>query len=103
MLPRRRGQPTLGRVTPPTSRFAVFGTTEQPLRAKDICHALGIATTANHAESLLAKLNRLVTRDVLTEDQPGLFALSATSAGPAIIPPGARRPCPPLHCAEPIG
>jgi hypothetical protein len=51
------------------------------LRAKAICRALGIGTTANHTESLRAKLKRLVTRGVLTEDRPGLFTLAPTAAG----------------------
>jgi polyhydroxyalkanoate synthesis regulator phasin len=63
--------------------LAVLGTAEYPLRAKDICLALGTGTTANHTESLRAKLKRLVTRGVLTEDQPGLFALAPSPAGPA--------------------
>jgi hypothetical protein len=66
--------------------LAVFATTgsapNSGLRAKDICHALGIGTTANHTESLRAKLKRLVTRGVLTEAEPGLFTLAqpATSS-----------------------
>lgn len=63
--------------------LAVFGTAGQPLRAKDICHVLGVGTTANHTESLRAKLKRLVARGVLTEDQPGLFTLAPTPAEPA--------------------
>ncbi|RSM41947.1 hypothetical protein DMB66_55360 [Actinoplanes sp. ATCC 53533] len=63
--------------------LAVFTTAEQQLRAKDICRALGIGVTANHTEGLRAKLNRLVTRGVLTEDQPGLFALAPAPAGHA--------------------
>jgi hypothetical protein len=63
--------------------LAVLGTAEYPLRAKDICLALGMDTTANHTESLRAKLKRLVTRGVLTEDQPGLFALTPSPAGRA--------------------
>jgi hypothetical protein len=63
--------------------LAVFGTAGHPLRAKDICRALGIGVTANHTESLRAKLKRLVTRGVLTEDQPGLFTLAPNPAGPA--------------------
>lgn len=62
--------------------LAVFGTAEQPLRAKDICRALGQSTTANHTESLRAKLKRLVARGVLTEDQPGLFTGTPTPAAP---------------------
>lgn len=63
--------------------LAVFTTAEQALRAKDICRALGVGVTANHTESLRAKLKRLVTRGVLTENTPGLFALAPTPAGPA--------------------
>lgn len=61
--------------------LAVFTTTEQRLRAKDICRALGVGTTANHTESLRAKLKRLVARGVLTENEPGLFALASAPAG----------------------
>jgi hypothetical protein len=53
--------------------LAVFATTGNGLRAKDICHALGVGTTANHTESLRAKLKRLVARGVLIEPEPGLF------------------------------
>lgn len=63
--------------------LTVFSTAEQPLRAKDICRALGIGTTANHTESLRAKLKRLVARGVLSENTPGLFVLAPTPAGPA--------------------
>jgi hypothetical protein len=63
--------------------LAVFGTAGQQLRAKDICHVLGVGTTANHTESLRAKLKRLVARGVLTEGQPGLFTLAPTTAEPA--------------------
>ncbi|MFI5897821.1 hypothetical protein ACIA5D_47840 [Actinoplanes sp. NPDC051513] len=61
----------------------MFATAEQRLRAKDICRALGIGTTANDTESLRAKLKRLVARGVLTENQPALVALAPTPAGPA--------------------
>lgn len=71
------GKPTYQQI------LAVFTTAEQPLRAKDICRALGIGTTANHTESLRAKLKRLLARGVLTENEPGLFALAPTPAGPA--------------------
>lgn len=63
--------------------LTVFTTAEQALRAKDICRTLGIGVTANHTESLRAKLKRLVTRGVLTENTPGLFALAPTPTGPA--------------------
>jgi len=62
--------------------LAVFAGAEHGLRAKDICHALGVGTTANHTESLRAKLKRLVARGVLTETEPGMFTLAqpATSS-----------------------
>jgi len=71
-----QGNPTYQQI------LAVFATTEHRLRAKDIYRALGIGVTANHTESLRAKLKRLVTRGVLTEDQPGLFTLAPTPTGP---------------------
>lgn len=60
--------------------LAVFTTTGNPLRARDICVALG--TAAKNTESLRAKLKRLVNRGVLTEPESGLFALAhpATSS-----------------------
>ena len=69
--------------------LAVFTTAGTALRAKDICHALGVGTTANDTESLRAKLKRLVARHVLLEPEPGLFTLaSATSCaeGPSAGP-----------------
>jgi hypothetical protein len=62
--------------------LAVFATTGNPLRAKDICVALGTGTAVKNTESLRAKLKRLVTRGVLTEAEPGLFTLAqpATSS-----------------------
>jgi hypothetical protein len=62
--------------------LAVFAATSDPLRAKDICIALGIGTAAKNTESLRAKLKRLVARGVLTEPESGLFALAqpATSS-----------------------
>ncbi|MGN9907766.1 hypothetical protein ACTMTJ_09450 [Phytohabitans sp. LJ34] len=57
--------------------LAVFATTDlSGLRAKDICHALGIGTAAKDVEGLRAKLKRLVARGVLTEAEAGLFTLA---------------------------
>jgi hypothetical protein len=56
--------------------LAVFAATANPLRAKDICVALGTGTAAKNTESLRAKLKRLVARGVLTEPESGLFALT---------------------------
>lgn len=62
--------------------LAVFHTATDPMRAKDICHALGTSTTARDTEGLRAKLKRLVTRQILAEPEPGLFTL-APPAPPA--------------------
>lgn len=56
--------------------LAVFAATSNPLRAKDICVALGTGTAAKNTESLRAKLKRLVARGILTEPEPGQFALT---------------------------
>lgn len=47
-----------------------------PMRAKDICQALGTGTTAKDTENLRAKLKRLVARQILTEPEAGLFTLA---------------------------
>lgn len=52
------------------------------MRAKDLCHALGIGTEPKDTEGVRAKLKRLVKRRILTEPQPGLFTL-ATPAEPS--------------------
>jgi hypothetical protein len=59
--------------------LAVFTTTTGPMRAKDVCLALGLGTAPKDAEGLRAKLKRLVARHVLIETEPGLFALAATT------------------------
>jgi hypothetical protein len=65
--------------------IAVFDTTAGALRAKDVCQALGIATEPKDTEGVRAKLKRLVKRQVLTENDPGLFTL-ATPAEPPTQP-----------------
>jgi hypothetical protein len=62
--------------------LAVVTAAAAPMRAKDICRALGTATTAKDTEGMRAKLKRLVHRQILTESEPGLFTL-ATPAPPA--------------------
>lgn len=48
---------------------------EIPLSAKDLCRALDTGTTPNHIETIRAKLKRLVATRLVTEDEPGPFAL----------------------------
>ena len=45
------------------------------MRAKDVCLALDIEPLPKHVEGARAKLKRLVTREVLAEDKPGIFTL----------------------------
>lgn len=59
--------------------LAVFTTTTGPMRAKDVCLALGLGTAPKDTEGLRAKLKRLVARQVLIETEPGMFALTATA------------------------
>ncbi|MFF2808084.1 hypothetical protein ACFVT2_12975 [Streptomyces sp. NPDC058000] len=40
------------------------------LRAKDVCHTLGLGIEPRHTEGMRAKLKRLVNRDLLTEPEP---------------------------------
>ncbi|MFE6052515.1 hypothetical protein ACFQ6N_17315 [Kitasatospora sp. NPDC056446] len=51
------------------------------LRAEDVCQALGLGAEPRHAEGARAKLKRRVTRGILTEPEPGLFALAKPTPG----------------------
>jgi hypothetical protein len=55
--------------------LAVLGTASAGMRAKDVCLALGIEPLPKHVEGARAKLKRLVTRELVAEDQPGIFTL----------------------------
>lgn len=57
--------------------LAVFHTGGPSMRAKDVCHALGLGVEPKDTEGVRAKLKRLVKRRQLTEAEPGLFALPA--------------------------
>lgn len=57
--------------------ITAFTSSDTPtMRARDICHALGLGTEPKDTEGIRAKLKRLVKRKVLTEPQPGQFALT---------------------------
>ncbi|HWS37979.1 MAG TPA: hypothetical protein VN408_35255 [Actinoplanes sp.] len=71
--------------------ITAFTNSDSPtMRAKDVCHALGLGTEPKDTEGIRAKLKRLVKRHVLTESPPGQFALikpieateSAATSGP---------------------
>ncbi|MER5804122.1 hypothetical protein [Streptomyces mirabilis] len=59
------------RTTPPTSRSADAG---QPMCARDLCKALGLPILPKNTEGIRSKLKRLVSRGILIEPEPGLFA-----------------------------
>jgi hypothetical protein len=46
------------------------------MRAKDICLTLGVEPSPKHVEGTRAKLKRMVNRQILTEDEPGVFTLA---------------------------
>lgn len=53
--------------------LAVFNEAAGPLRARDVCEALGHEPLPKNIERTRAKLKRLVKLDVLTEAEPGTF------------------------------
>ncbi|GAA4975234.1 hypothetical protein [Actinoplanes utahensis] len=55
--------------------LAVLGEASAGMRAKDVCLALGIEPLPKHVEGARAKLKRLVTRELVTEEKPGVFTL----------------------------
>ena len=56
------------------------------MRAKGVCRALGIGTEHKDIEGVRARLKRLVKRRILTETQPGLFALVALHRAEIVAP-----------------
>ncbi|GGM63280.1 hypothetical protein GCM10011608_55660 [Micromonospora sonchi] len=56
--------------------LAVLGASGTGMRAKDICLALDIEPLPKHVEGARAKLKRLVSRNVLIENEPGMFTLA---------------------------
>lgn len=56
--------------------LAVLGAEPAGMRAKGICLALGVEPSPKHVEGTRAKLKRMVNRQVLTENEPGVFTLA---------------------------
>ena len=52
-----------------------------PLRAMQVCQALGVGSQPRHREGMRIKLKRLVDRGWLVEVSPGLFACAQGVAG----------------------
>ncbi|HEV8652791.1 MAG TPA: hypothetical protein VG276_26230 [Actinomycetes bacterium] len=59
-----------------------------PLRARQVCQAVGTGAEPRHREGMRIKLKRLVERGWLVEAEPGLFACAA---GVAAVLDGAER------------
>ncbi|MGH9004779.1 MAG: hypothetical protein ACRDYV_16780 [Acidimicrobiia bacterium] len=51
-----------------------------PLRARQVCQAVGAGAEPRHREGMRIKLKRLVERGWLVEAEPGLFACAAGAA-----------------------
>ena len=51
-----------------------FADLRRPLRARDLCVALDLPVVARNTENIRSKLKRLVSRGILIEAEPGLFA-----------------------------
>jgi hypothetical protein len=51
-----------------------FAGLRRPLRARDLCVALDLPVVARNTENIRSKLKRLVSRGILVETEPGLFA-----------------------------
>ncbi len=54
----------------------ILRNTPAGLRAKDICLAAGVDPVPSHVESTRSRLKRMVTRNILTENEPGIFVLA---------------------------
>jgi DNA-binding helix-hairpin-helix protein with protein kinase domain len=55
--------------------LAAFEHAADGLRARDLCQALDAGLEPKQIEGMRAKLKRLVGRGILSEPEPGLFAL----------------------------
>lgn len=54
--------------------LTVFAAADGPLRCRDLCQALDLPIIPKNTEGIRSKLKRLVSRGILTEPEPGLFA-----------------------------
>jgi len=54
--------------------LTAFADLQRPLRARDLCLALDLPILPKNTESIRSKLKRLVSRGILIETEPGLFA-----------------------------
>ncbi|WP_433413002.1 hypothetical protein ACQP1V_27635 [Microtetraspora malaysiensis] len=52
----------------------VFADLRRQLHTRDLCEALDLPIVSKHTENIRSKLKRLVSRGILIEAEPGLFA-----------------------------
>jgi hypothetical protein len=62
--------------------LTAFADLRRPLRARDLCVALDLPIVAKNTEGIRSKLKRLVSRGILVETEPGLFAQPHPEPGP---------------------
>ncbi|GAA1369956.1 hypothetical protein [Streptomyces beijiangensis] len=55
--------------------LAALGDAGTPWRVRDLCQALDLGIEPKHVEGMRFKLKRLVGHGLVTETEPGLFAL----------------------------
>lgn len=54
--------------------LAALADAGRPMRARDLCQALDLPILPKNTEGIRSKLKRLVSRGILIEPEPGLFA-----------------------------
>jgi transposase len=54
--------------------LTAFADLGRPLRARDLCAVLDLPIASKNTENIRSKLKRLVSRGILIEAEPGLFA-----------------------------
>lgn len=67
---------TLASSGPYPQILTVFATATGGIRAKDVCLAIGSEATPRDVDKMRVRLKRLATHQILTELEPGLFALA---------------------------
>lgn len=71
---RRDARPGGGRLGRVVGTSQVFAETGRSMRARDLCEALDLPILPKNTEGIRFKFKRMVSRGILTEPEPGLFA-----------------------------